>query len=171
MKRRLLPLLAFAAANCLTITLSGGAANAQSPAAIEVKFENPEKFTDLRMDRMTTDRERDGLLAELRTWLESEGPKRLPPGTRLAVTITDVDMAGEFEPSQRMNAANIRIVRDIYPARITLSFRLTDASGKVVKEGTRKLTSSGFPGEAARPSRPLRYEKSLLEDWIAREFS
>jgi hypothetical protein len=163
MNRRLLSLLAFAALS--------GAAGAQSPSGVEVKFENPEKFTDLRMERMTTDRERNSLLAELRAWLERDAPRRLPAGTRLAVTITDVDMAGEFEPNQRMNLANVRIVRDIYPARITLAFRLTDASGKVLKEGTRKLTSSGFPGRGARPGGPLAYEKSLLEDWLAREFA
>jgi hypothetical protein len=164
MNRRLLPVLAFAGA------LTLGAARAQSPATIEVTFEHPERFTDVRTDRMTTDRERGALLDELRAWIEREAPRRLPPGTRLSVTITDVDMAGEFEPWLGTSASHVRIVRDVYPARMSLSFRLSDASGKLLKEGARKLSTAFFV-DRARAGRPLGHEKALFEDWLAREFA
>ena len=173
MNTRLPALLALAAALALP------AVRAQAPApgpqgasrgTIAVTFENPEKFTDLKMDRMPRERERQSLLAELRETLEREAPRRLPAGTRLEVTITDVDMAGEFEPQHGVNLANVRIVRDMYPARINLSFRLSDASGKTLKEGTRKLVSSFTTAEPMRTDH-LKREKDLLEEWLSREFA
>ena len=57
---------------------------------------------------------------------------------RLVVTISDIDMAGAFEPGRR-HLWQVRIIRDVYPPRIDLAFTLTDADGAVVKSGERKL--------------------------------
>jgi hypothetical protein len=56
--------------------------------------------------------------------------------------------------------------------RIDLSFKLTDASGKVLKEGARHLSDSTFMMNI-NPDRSDRrvYEKRLLDDWLRKEFS
>jgi hypothetical protein len=52
-----------------------------------------------------------------------------------------------------------------------LEFRLTDASGAVVKEGQRLLLDQLYLSSAAlNNGDPLYYDKILLSDWLRREF-
>ncbi len=96
---------------------------------------------------------------------------RLAPGQRLDVRITDVQRAGDFEPWRGPPAAQVRIVRDIYPPRIDLSFKLRDERGAVLREGNRQLRDSTFLMRPDMyPNDPLRYEKALLDDWVREEF-
>ena len=96
----------------------------------------------------------------------------MPEGHLLSVTFTDIDMAGDFEPWRGPRFDDIRIVKDIYPPRINLSFRLTDAEGNVVKEGTRELRDLAFMMKITMAFRddPVRHEKALLDDWLRSEF-
>ena len=84
--------------------------------------------------------------------------------------ITDVDMAGEFHPPGA--SRDTRIVKDMYPPRIELEFRLARADGTIEKEGSRKLRYSSFLwGTSPNNSEAMRYEKSLLDDWLRKEFA
>ena len=63
-------------------------------------------------------------------------------------------------------------MKEIYPPRIKLSFRLTDGNGDVVKQGERELTNPNFL-MLALPTTindPFRHEKALIDDWLGREF-
>jgi hypothetical protein len=95
---------------------------------------------------------------------------RFPAGQRRA--LTDVDLAGDYEPWRSGQWADVRIVKDIYPPRLTLAFRLTDAEGKVVKEGKRDLRDIAFLMKMTMGFRddPLRHEKALLDDWLSSEW-
>jgi hypothetical protein len=78
-------------------------------------------------------------------------------------------MAGEFE-AWRPPAGEARIVKDIYPPRIDLAFRLAGDDGKVIKEGERRLRDPAFLAGANRyPDDPLRYEKALIDRWLEQE--
>lgn len=153
------------------LAVQGFTAASGKPRA-EVVFLEPEKFTDLRASHMSTDRDRDGYLEQIREFLLSQARHYVPEGCLLAVTISDVDMAGEFEPWLGPRWDEIRIVKDIYPPRISLAFRVTDAEGKVLKQGERKLRDFAFMMRIRMPSDndPLRFEKALLEDWLRAEF-
>jgi len=161
-----LPLLL--AATCFPMTAAYS--QAQAPV-VEVRLDNPAHFTDFRVDRFRGGRPAARLAGELREWIEREAPRHLPAGTRLTVTVTDVDMAGEFEPWRSTGLADVRIVREIYPSRVNLAFTLADENGKVVKEGERKLVSTMLYSDSLRGGDgPLRYEKTLLREWLVREF-
>ena len=54
-------------------------------------------------------------------------------------TSLDIRRAGSYEPWHGPDLDDTRIIRDIYPPRITLTFRRTDADGNVLDEGERKL--------------------------------
>jgi hypothetical protein len=139
---------------------------------VETVFANPRHFTDFRVDRMRGARQTESLVAELRGWIEHEARRHLPAGSKLTVTVTDVDMAGEFEPWRSTGLADVRVIREIYPSRVNLSFALADDTGKVVKEGERKLVSTVLYNTSMRvDDSTLRFEKSLLRDWLAREFA
>ena len=159
-------LLALAA----TASLAASAQPTHSP--VETRFVNPGRYTDFRLERTRGARDAAHLADELRAWMEREAPRHLPAGSKLVVTFTDVDMAGEFEPFVSSGMADVRVVRDIYPARVSLAFSLSDESGKVVKEGERKLVSAFVYGAGVRNADgPLRHEKTLLQEWLAREFA
>jgi hypothetical protein len=138
---------------------------------VNVAFVAPENFTDLG-DRgyVTTDARRGVLLGDLKRHIEIRAAPRLPALSTLAVAITDIDMAGGFEGWRGPDASRVRVVRDVYPPRIKLAFRLTDESGKVIAEGERELTDPAFMTNLEYRSDLLRHEKKLLDDWLAREF-
>lgn len=117
-----------------------------------------ERFTDGEKSDIET----------LESHVQQRAARLLGSGERLAVEITHLDRAGRLEP-WRQGLDNVRVVRDVYPARIELDFRFTGTDGALLKEGRRSL--SGLPVAAAAPygNDPLRYERALLDDWLERE--
>ncbi len=144
----------------------------KGPSRVEVVFFEPEKFIDVRDSYMGSDKGRDGTLETLKEYLTTRGVRGLLPGQKLAITITEVDLAGDFEPWRGGQWGDVRIVKDIYPPRISLVFRLTNADGTIVKEGKRDLRDLAFMMKLTMGFRddPLRHEKALLDDWLSAEF-
>src|SRR3546814_8291621 len=80
------------------------------------------------------------LFRSLAEYLRKRASDRLPDGQRLEVTITDITRAGNYEPWRGISADSIRFMRDIYPPRLTLDFKLVGADGNVLAHGTRELS-------------------------------
>ena len=162
-----LPLMAF-----FGLLAAGPAFAAGQPAArVEVNFFEPQNYVDAKTDSFDSDRGRDQVLAQLKEHILLTAPRYLAQGQHLVINVTNVDLAGEFEPWQGMGFDHIRMVREIYPPRMTLEFRLLDAEGNVVSSGKRDLQDLGYLMTLALPtSDPLRYEKEMISDWIRREF-
>lgn len=143
---------------------------ADAPAAdsrVQVTFSNPDKFTDVRDASMPTKKGEAATLDMIRQYVEQKAVRYLPEGQKLNVTFTNIDLAGEFEPWRGPNMDDVRIVKDIYPPRIDLNYQITDASGKVLKEGKRELRDLSFMMKISiRRDDPLRYEKDMLDDWM-----
>lgn len=171
MKSTTLLLAAMLAATPLMKAATATPANDPNQRA-QVVFVDPDKFTDARDSYNGTDSGRDAILDQLRDYIQSEAKRYLPDGDKLAVSVTDVDLAGDFEPWRGPQWDDVRVVKDIYPPRIKFSFKLTDNSGKTIKEGTRDLRDLAFMMKITMAFRddPLRHEKQLLDDWFAEEF-
>lgn len=140
-----------------------------APANVTVTYDHPEQFTETRKLRVLAPQlADDDYLKVLKTYMEDRASKMLPPGDHLDIVVTDIDRAGNFEPWRSYPLSEVRIIKDIYPPRIDLRFRLTDASGKVLREGTRKLRDPGFMTDAISRSMTdsLRYEKGLIDRWL-----
>lgn len=139
-------------------------------ATAEITFVRPEGFTDVGLPPYSG-AERDAVLEGLKRHLVMKAARALPQGETLSVIVTDVDLAGSYEPWQR-GSQEVRIVREAYPPRIELRFRLASADGRVVKEGTRSLRARSLFTNAARyQGHALRFEKLLIDDWLEREFA
>lgn len=162
-----LPLIAF-----LGLLAAGPALAAAGPAArVEVNFFEPQNYADAKNGSYDTDRGRDQVLAQLKEHILLIAPRYLAQGQRLVINVTNVDLAGEFEPWRGMDFDHIRIVREIYPPRMTLEFQLLDAGGNVVSSGKRDLQELGYLMTLSLPtSDPLRYDKGMISDWMRREF-
>ena len=154
-----------------TLGLLVGVASAEPAGPVKVNFVDTDNFTDFTDSYSFPDRGREGYIKELAKFIERRAESRLGGDLHLEVVITDVDMAGEFEPWHGPNLQDVRIVKNLYPPRINLSFRLTRADGTVVAEGNRRLRDLSFMYSVRlNDSDPLRYEKQLLDDWMSREF-
>ena len=151
--------------------LAVGTEPTRTIARADVNFFEPNKFTDVR-DSYMGDFERTTYLDSIRDHLLENAKYYVPEGHRLSVTFTDIDMAGDFEPWRGPRFDDIRIVKDIYPPRMNLAFRLVDAEGNVVKEGKRELRDLSFMMKITMGFRddPVRHEKALLDDWLRAEF-
>lgn len=135
-------------------------------ATVQVEFVKPESFSDA--GRGYVPRERDDTLELLKRHLVEQASRRLPQDQTLAISVTDVDLAGDYP---RRGVHEVRVVKDIYPPRIELRFRLTAADGKIVKEGERKLRDNAFlMGVGRYANDSLRYEKTLLDGWLDDDF-
>jgi hypothetical protein len=139
---------------------------------IEVNFFEPSNFTDIGDSRNASEASRRADLDQIREYLVEQSRVFIPEGQRLEVTFTDIDRAGDFEPTRGPNWNDVRMVREIYPPRMDLTFRLVDASGNIVKEGKRELRDMNYLMKLnpIGQTDPLRHEKSLLDDWLRSEF-
>lgn len=139
------------------------------PANITVSYQEPDKFTDARSSfGSNTDQ---GYLDSLSEDLRRTATQYVKADQKLDVTITDVDLAGDFIPT-RAGMDQVRIIKDIYRPRITLTFKLTGADGTVVKEGPRTLSDSFFMSNVNTINRdePLFYDKEMIRSWLRDEF-
>jgi len=139
---------------------------------VEVTFVNPDKFTDAADAQRGSDWGRDANLDVPKKYIIERASRYVPEGQKLSVSITDVDLAGEIEPWRSSSLRDARIMKDIYFPRIDLSYKLTDATGAVVKEGSRHLSDMNYLMNIHTDrSDPRVYDKSLLDDWIRRDLA
>ena len=145
-------------------------ATASSPAArIAVIFVQPQHFTDVRYSKAEPNS--IALLDELHTFMCTLGERYVLAGMQLEIKVTDIDLAGDFEPWHGPQFVHVRITRAIYRPRISLEFRLTDGSGSVVSAGQREISDVNYQERFVRPPDDyLRYEKALLHEWFRHEF-
>lgn len=145
-----------------------------APAAnVTVNYADPQHFTEKKLygseDRFNS----VDYLTRLRAYIVKQATPLLAPDQQLRVTITDVRLAGGFEPWRGPEWQTVRFMTDVYPPRIDLRFKLTNGQGQVLKQGTRKLSdlsylSSGISAPGDRG--PLHYDKAMLRRWLTREF-
>ncbi len=152
-------------------TLRAEAAAAASVPRITAEYVNAEKFTDFRDGIFDSEKGRQHLIEQINEHLASLGG-RLPAGQRLEIRFTDINLAGDFEPWRGANFDEIRIMKDIYSPRMEFSYRVLDANGAVVREGTEKLSDLAYLMNISMVGSHdgLRHDKQLLTDWVRREF-
>lgn len=165
----------------LAAPVAAGASDVTDPKAprslpaegpIAVDWTDPAQFSDLRYSGNRWEARQGDWVVQLAKHLRKRAARDLPQGERLDVTITDIKRAGSYEPWRGARFNSTRIVRDIYPPRITLEFTRTGADGRVIAQGERNLADMAFlmSSSPVGSSDPLRYEKRLIDDWLAQEF-
>ena len=138
---------------------------------VTVTYAHPQDFTENREFAAQDRVHGSQYLEPLKTYLIKRATRMLPAGDRLDVTITDIKLAGAYEPWHGPQLRYVRMMKDIYPPRIDLTFKLTAADGTVLRQGSRTLRNIGYlrsGPSASGNTDPLRYEKALLNDWLRR---
>jgi len=168
MKNQIAPLVAlFVSATALFAAPSAAQKN-----QVDVIYDHPENFTDVKDSQMGSEKGRDSYLALLKEHLQDRAPRHLAEGQKLTLTFTNIDMAGDFEPWRGMDFNDVRIVKEIYPPRMNFTYKLTDATGAVVKQGEEKLIDMSFQMSSSpiHANDSLRYEKAMLDSWLRDNF-
>jgi Protein of unknown function (DUF3016) len=136
---------------------------------IAVVFVKPEKFTDAR--RADFKPNSDSILDAIANFMQEMGDETIPRDMNLDIKVTDIDLAGNFEPWHGLQSDQVRITNGLYPPRIAIEFRVIGPSGQVVRSGKRDLTDLDYQRRTFYPMDDyLRYEKDLLRHWFHEEF-
>jgi len=139
----------------------------QRSANVDLAFRDPARI----VARDSGWNDRDEWLDEIGRYVVKAASARVPEGSRLLVTITDVERAGRFEPWRGRGLWDVRIVRDSTPPRIDLAFQLVSPQGAVLQEGTRSLRDLNFLSRRSEHrDEALSYEKNLVDDWLRKDF-
>jgi hypothetical protein len=139
---------------------------------VSVGWTDPAQFSEIRYSHNPSEARRGDWVEDLAGYLRERAQARLPAGERLELTITDIQRAGNYEPERGIRFDDVRVMRDLYPPRLTLTLKRTGADGQVIAEGERKLSDPGFLRGAGvgNSSDPLRYEKRMIDRWLVKEF-
>lgn len=147
------------------------APTASDTPRVTVTYHEPHQFTESRLAGFGHGYDHDQYLQKLQAFLVRRATPMLKPHQHLSITVTDIKLAGNYEPWHGPNWDNVRFMRDIYPPRIHLRFTLTGTDGQVLRQGSRKLIGLDYlnayalaPGDTD----PLRYDKALLDRWLRR---
>lgn len=151
---------------------------ALSKADVEINWQNPENYRDVRPTSETRTSFREHVFSQLGEYMEKLA-ETLPDQHTLQITVTDLDLAGEVWPASFVglgtSASDVRIIKNIDIPRISFSYsmRSNNKNNKdVVKQGEVDLKDMGFMDRPNRffDSDNLRYEKTMLKNWFEDTF-
>ncbi|MBZ8142462.1 hypothetical protein CLD22_21500 [Rubrivivax gelatinosus] len=151
----------FAAA---VIGLASAAGSAAAAGAVELKFVEPARYTDAGFGSYETERTTKRLEA-----IFQRLSQRLPDGSKLAIEVLDVDLAGRTVPSSVHDQRVLTGGAD-WP-RITLRYTL-QADGQT-RSGEDRLSDMSYldtPLRGAGANEPLAYEQRMIERWFDDRF-
>lgn len=144
----------------------------KATGAILVNWVNPETYKDAHDSDNKSEKSLKLVLSDLEDHLKTRTAKRIPAGYTLTINVSALDLEGEFEPWRGAQYNDVRIVKDVYPARVELSYTLQDSAEYTLLSGEEKLSSLGdFPPFNADTTR-FAYTKELFDDFarkIARQ--
>ncbi|MCC8539290.1 DUF3016 domain-containing protein [Xanthomonas axonopodis pv. poinsettiicola] len=143
-----------------------------SDGKVDVRWTDPAAFSDLRFSGNRWEAQRGDWVTQLATHFQQSAARQLPEGQHLSVTITDIRRAGQYEPWHGPRLQDVRVVKDIYPPRLSFTYTLTAADGRVIEQGERRLVDAAFlmNGPRLTDTDPLRYEKAMIDDWVRKQF-
>jgi hypothetical protein len=154
--------------------ISGNAfALTELPSRVQVTWATPANLAEVRHNPM-----RYGILRP-EDWMQSLGDymrvradRVLPAGQQLQVTIDDITLAGSFEPWHGPALDDARFMKDIYPPRLKLHYKLMASDGSTLREKDVRLIDMGYLQHTGLPTEtdPLRFDKRQIDDWLKHEF-
>lgn len=152
------------------LALAGAAFCLPAPAVgvVNVKFEKPEHFQDASRDYA---RQIDqNVLNAIASYIQEQAAPLLADDQTLDITITEINLAGEFRPytaTQQM----VRTLTEVTWPQMTLEYTLHEdgEAGPVQKV---QLADMNYRQRIRAPNddEPLYYDKKMLGEWIHETF-
>ena len=134
-------------------------------AAVNVSFENPEKFSDVSYSDFPNEKDRKYILEDIEEYMVDKLEDKVGDDKIVNVVVKNVDLAGEFEPWRRVMPDNRRI-RSVYPARLALDYEITDLDGNLIEKGSEKMTLMDHAVSFSLRNEDHPYVKELINRWV-----
>jgi hypothetical protein len=152
---------------CCILTVSRGPARAETVIVTAVQ---PDTHTDAALNGAPDSPGQAFAFAEIKTYIQALVVRHIPPQRSLRVQLLNIELAGRIE-SWRRDGYDVRVVRNVYPPRITLRYQLTEGT-RTIAVGTETVSDVNYLAnpKARLTSDPLRYEKAMLSDWFEARF-
>jgi hypothetical protein len=138
-------------------------------ASVEVKWQEPDSYSDIRHGNSHKTKFRKNLFTQLEQHFEKLAEK-LPEQLKLKIKVTNLNLAGDVRYNFSMSQ-DIRIVKNIYWPSIEFEYSLLN-NEQVVKSETVKLKDMAFMdrGGSSRLSHDsYYYEKRILTKWFDKD--
>ncbi|QSX36769.1 DUF3016 domain-containing protein [Shewanella sedimentimangrovi] len=136
---------------------------------VKITWQEPKKFRDIESSGELQSRFEQRLFETLTKELDKSAQKRFKPEQKLELTVTDLDMAGDMRPTFGATTTDLRIVKEVYPPRISFSYRLLDKD-QVIAAGDEKLINMNFMNDIRNYNdRPFMHEVRLLTQWVSKD--
>ncbi|WP_412499920.1 DUF3016 domain-containing protein [Shewanella chilikensis] len=133
---------------------------------VKIEWQSPKDFRDIKSASELQSRYEKRLFDTLTKTLDKDVSSSLKDNQKLELTVTDVDLAGDVRPTFGATANDIRVVKNVYPPKISFSYRLLEGDQLVIA-GDEKLTDMQFLDHVDRiNSDSFRYEERMLKDWF-----
>src|SRR5690349_9583033 len=100
-------------------------------SAVSVTWGDPAQFAEIRYSQNRRLAAQGDWVVELADYMQEKIAKAVPAGERVDVSILDIQRAGQYE-WLHSQTDDVRVLRDVYPPRMTLQFSRKDPSGNVI---------------------------------------
>lgn len=137
---------------------------------LKLDWQDPSEFRDADYYYNGGEKSKEIVIKNLTKYFTKEAERQLPEGTVLEIKVTELDLAGDFEPWRAPTWNDVRIVKDIYPALIEFDYKYIGADGVVISEGSERLRDTLIPRSitAVQIGRTENYPyvKNLMRKWM-----
>ncbi len=146
-------------------------AHGSNAATVQVEWQNPDDFRDIRATNGGQQKFQEQVMGELEEQFRAEADQ-LAADQTLFIAVEDVDLAGEIEYFHNGHPFGLRVIRRVDSPSLTLRYELRDASDKVISSGEERIRDMGFRFSNLLPNdrSPLKYEKEMIRDWYRESF-
>ena len=140
-------------------------------AKVELRFVDPLTYTDGTLRDISSGKSREETYNALHKVFERLAKRHLADHQTLLITITELDLAGEFEP-WRVNLHDVRFMRTVTWPRMQFTYEVLER-GQIVISGAADLKDMNYLRGSHRYSRGgrMHYERRMLSEWFSKTFS
>jgi hypothetical protein len=134
----------------------------------KVTWQDPEKYSDIKASQERQDRFQEKLFKHFDK-VFADLAAQLPNDSKLEITITDFDLAGEIIPRAGSSFNEIRIIKEIYSPKITFNYVYTHKDQVI--SSTVNLRDMNYMSGITRSSHSaeFEYEEKMLKKWFAKQ--
>lgn len=138
-----------------------------SKATTNILFNEPETFSDVSFSQFPNDRDREYILEDLESFIVEEIDRQFGDRFTFNLIVNNVDLAGEFEPWRDSRfGSEVRIIKSIYPARISFDFEIINSKDQVIASGSENLMMMDKILSFNLRHEESPYVKELIVRWI-----
>lgn len=136
---------------------------------VVLTFDDPKTFGDFEYSQTRRIIPVEFFKERVETHLQKALEKTFPKGAVLKIHFMDIDLAGGFEPWQRIPLNDVRMLKDRYPPSVKFRYVLENENGNRLAEGEVSLRDTSYLLDSTRiisSTDTFHYERRMIEHWI-----